>query len=60
MNMVARHVWHDGCFRRCCAGLDPNAEAEPVEPPLPTFDKKHFYEIVFPKKIDDSTKQEHV
>jgi hypothetical protein len=66
MNMVARHVWHNGTFRECFAGWDevynpdgPNYIIEPVEPPLPTFDKKHFYEIVFPKKIDDSTEQGH-
>jgi hypothetical protein len=70
MNMVARHVWHNGTFRECCAGWDrdhnnfnPDAgdyfTVERVEPPLPTFDKKHFYEIVFPKKIDSSTEREH-
>jgi hypothetical protein len=57
MTMVARHVWHNGYFRCCCAGWD--TDDEPVEPPPPTFDKKHFYAIVFPKKIDSDTKQEH-
>ena len=66
MNMVARHVWHNRRFRQCCAGWvkvynpdGPNYAAESVEPPPPTFDKKHFYEIVFPKKIDLDTKYEH-
>jgi ankyrin repeat protein len=46
MNMVARLWWHDEIFRRWFAGWDFGAE--PVEPPAPTFDKEHFYEIVFP------------
>jgi exonuclease VII large subunit len=58
MNMVARHVWHNGLFRWFCAGWD-GGDAESVEPPPPTFDKKHFYEIVFPKKKDRDTEQEH-
>jgi hypothetical protein len=59
MNMVARHVWHNATFRVWFAGWDtiynpdgPDHAVERVEPPLPTFDKKHFYEIVFPKEIE--------
>jgi hypothetical protein len=48
-NMVARHVWHNGTFREYFAGWRYGFE-EPVEPPPPTFDKKHFYEIVFPNQ----------
>jgi biotin-(acetyl-CoA carboxylase) ligase len=58
MKMVARHVWHNRGFRACCAGWDDGV-LEFVEPPPPTFDKEDFYEIVFPKKIDLNTKQEH-
>ncbi len=51
----------------CCAGWDEvynldvgdDIAVERVEPPPPTFDRKHFYEIVFPKKIDRETEQEH-
>jgi hypothetical protein len=32
---------------------------ERVEPPLPTFDRKHFYEIVFPMQKDWDTEEEH-
>jgi hypothetical protein len=67
MNMVARH-WHNETVREYCAGwyrvYNPNVSlhyefVERVEPPLPTFDKKHFYAIVFPKKKDGDTKQAH-
>ncbi len=66
MNMVARH-WHNETFRYFFAGwdevfnpdVDDDIAVERVEPPPPTFDKKHFYEIVFPKKKDRDTKQEH-
>ncbi len=62
INMVARHVWHNGTFREYCAGWEkirwvaahPNDYEEYIEPPLPTFDRKHFYETIFPKKIDFS------
>jgi flagellar capping protein FliD len=66
--ILARH-WHNQIFREQLAGwnrvynsddftyniVEPNL----VEPPPPTFDKKHFYEIIFPKKKDRKTKEEH-
>jgi hypothetical protein len=42
------------CCMRCAR--DP----ERVENRLPIFDKKHFFEIVFPQKVDVITEQEHV
>jgi ankyrin repeat protein len=66
MKMVARHVWHNEIFRGCCAGWDRVFTTEDgwkyeerVEPSAPTFDKEHFYEILFLQKIDWDTKQEH-
>jgi hypothetical protein len=45
MNMVARHV--DSSFIRIwCAGWRHGVE-ERVEPPPPTFDRNHFFKIVF-------------
>jgi molecular chaperone GrpE (heat shock protein) len=66
MNMVARH-WHNRTFRKYFAGWDevynpvgPDHAVERVEPPPPTFDRKHFYEIVFPKKKNRDTEQDDV
>jgi ankyrin repeat protein len=61
MNMVAKRMWRNRTFRQKFAGWVYNHGdyVERVEPPPPTFDKNHFYEIVFPRKIDSNTKREH-
>jgi hypothetical protein len=59
MNMVARHMWHNSICVWCAGWRDYDFEGH-GEPPPPTFDKKHFYEIVFPKKKRvRETKAEH-
>jgi len=58
MNMLARHVWRSKNFIWCCAGWDWDYK-ERVEPPPPTFDRKHFYGIVLPKEKHWETEQEH-
>ncbi len=39
-------------WKACFNHYDHNVAVEPVEPPPPTFDKLHFFRIVFPKEID--------
>jgi ankyrin repeat protein len=52
MNMVARHVGIENSRAWCSFWeYDGALNAQRVEPPPPTFDKKHFYEIVFSKTI---------
>ena len=67
MKMVARHLWQSETFRQYFAGWEynplgnyANYVIERVEPPPPTFDKEHFYQIVFPRKIDRDTEREHL
>jgi ankyrin repeat protein/uncharacterized coiled-coil protein SlyX len=57
MSMVARHLWRNETFGQYFAGwkevCDPYGDDSYVdaeEEPLPTFDRLHFYRIVFAKR----------
>ncbi len=58
MALVARRI---SCFRKCCAGWSSDKDGhEPVEPPAPTFDRLHFFKIIFPKEIPSSIDRENL